>query len=217
MDAGLPFGLTGILLLAFVVVVIWGILRLISSRRATFSSNAADKPKSGIRKRTSAKSSGHIGDAIFISYRRSDSSDVTGRIYDRLVQHFGKENVFKDVDSIPLGVDFRSHLANSVGRCSVLLAVLGPRWAVQGAATDDASSEDLRDFVRIEIESALERNVPIIPVLVQGATMPRESDLPETLSVLAYHNAISIRPDPDFHQDCARLIKGIEHHIHRND
>src|SRR5262245_10108657 len=66
--------------------------------------------------------------AIFISYRRDDAGDVTGRIYDRLAQHFGKPFVFKDVDGIPLGIDFRKHLGDSVGRCDVLLAVIGTRW-----------------------------------------------------------------------------------------
>lgn len=205
LESGLSF-LSVILLFAVAALPVWLIFRRTIRRRAFGVSSSLEKRKistQGLRP----------GKAIFVSYRRSDSSDVTGRIYDRLVQHFGRESVFKDVDSIPLGVDFRSHLADSVGRCSVLLAVMGTRWMVQRTATDETSLEDIRDFVRIEIEAALERNVPIIPVLVQGATMPRESNLPETLRSFAYHNAICIRPDPDFHQDCARLIKGIEYHI----
>ena len=74
--------------------------------------------------------------------------------------------------------------------------------------------EKPRDFVRMEIESALDRNVPIIPVLVQGAVMPSDEDLPPKLQSLVYHNAISIRSDPDFNQDVARLIKGIEVHLY---
>lgn len=71
---------------------------------------------------------------IFISYRRSDNPDATGRIYDRLVAEFGKALVFKDVDSIPLGQDFRGHLNGIVGDCGVMLAIIGPRWTDAGAA-----------------------------------------------------------------------------------
>ena len=171
MDAGLSlFELT--ILSVFVVVAAWVVFRHISSRKRISFSNVAGKPKSSIWQRTSSESARHIGKAIFISYRRSDSSDVTGRIYDRLVQHFGRENVFKDVDSIPLGVDFRSHLADSVGRCGVLLAVVGTRWMVRRAVTDDASLEDTRDFVRIEIESALEWHVPIYRFLSKARRCP---------------------------------------------
>ncbi|MBX2990265.1 MAG: toll/interleukin-1 receptor domain-containing protein [Bacteroidetes bacterium] len=147
---------------------------------------------------------------VFISYRREDSSDVTGRMYDRLSQHFGKQSVFKDVDSIPLGVDFRKHLGDSVGKCDVLIAVIGKQW-VSGEGGSRLNDE--RDFVRVEIEAALQRDIPVVPVLVQGAQMPREGDLPTSLHSLSYRNGIAVRPDPDFHQDMDRLIKGIEGHL----
>jgi hypothetical protein len=152
--------------------------------------------------------------SIFISYRRNDSSDVTGRIYDRLVQHFGSENIFRDIDSIPLGVDFRKHLADSVGQCHLLLVVIGKNWLTTDETNQRRNLGDPRDFVRIEVESACQRDIPIIPLLVQGMTMPREEELPPSLQSLAYHNAISIRSDPDFHQDVERLIRGIEIHLH---
>lgn len=95
--------------------------------------------------------------AIFISYRRDDASDVTGRIYDRLIQHFGKPFVFKDVDSIPLGIDFRKHLGDSVGRCDVLLAVIGKRWLIGNVG--QRRIDDVGDFVRAEIEAALQRDI----------------------------------------------------------
>lgn len=96
--------------------------------------------------------SGHI----FISYRRADSPDIVGRIYDRLVQEFGRNTIFKDVDSIPLGIDFKGYLHQTLSECNVLLAVIGDRWI---DAVDDSGNkrlEDPNDFVRIEIESALE-------------------------------------------------------------
>ena len=149
---------------------------------------------------------------IFLSYRRDDSADATGRIYDRLVQRFGKEQIFKDVDSIPLGVDFREHLGNVVGRCNLVLVVIGDRWIDAGQA-GARRLDDAADFVRIEIEAALERRIPVVPVLVRGATIPADSALPPSLRALAYRNGMSVRSDPDFHRDMDRLIAGLETHL----
>jgi TIR domain len=153
---------------------------------------------------------------IFISYRRQDSGDVTGRIYDRLVQRFGRQAIFKDVDSIPLGVDFRKSLDDAVGRCNLLLAIIGRQWLSSQNENGARRLDDPRDFVRIEIEAALQREIPVIPLLVQGAGVPGENDLPQSLQALVYRNAISIRPDPDFHRDVDRLIKGVELHFKNN-
>ncbi len=148
-----------------------------------------------------------ISNAVFISYRRSDSNDVAGRIYDFLSQHFGPDVVFKDVDSIPLGVDFRIHLNQTVGRCQALVAVIGPTWLkVLQERLDKASV----DWVRAEIETALERRIPVIPLLVGGANLPSADALPEGLQDLAYRNATLARPDPDFRPDMGRLIQGLE-------
>ena len=100
---------------------------------------------------------------IFISYRRADSTDVTGRIYDRLKEHFGKSAIFKDVDSIPPGVDFKEHLERAVGKCKVFLVVIGDRWLESKDERRRNRLQDPDDFVRIEIESALKRNIMIIP------------------------------------------------------
>ncbi len=153
--------------------------------------------------------------AIFISYRRDDSSDVTGRIYDRLIQRFGKHSVFKDVDNIPLGVDFREHLADSVGRCDVLLTIIGRQWL--SGDLGQRRLDDARDFVRIEIEAALQRKIPVIPVLVQAAPVPRPDDLPETLKSLVFRHGMPVRTDPDFHQDMDRLIRGIEGYLKKRN
>jgi hypothetical protein len=145
---------------------------------------------------------------IFISYRRVDSQHITGRIYDRLSTQFGQSSVFKDVDAIPLGVDFREHLQEKVGQCSVLVAVIGKDW--NPTASGIQRLADPRDHLRIEIETALERRIPVIPILVDGVVMPDEKDLPPSLARLAYYNGISVRPDPDFHHDADRLLRGIE-------
>ena len=93
------------------------------------------------------------------------------------------------------------------------LAVIGRQWLESESETGRRRLDDPRDFVRIEIEAALQRDIPVIPLLVQGALVPDEEDLPPSLQSLIYRNAISIRPDPDFHRDVDRLINGIELHF----
>lgn len=142
---------------------------------------------------------------ILISYRREDSADVTGRIYDRLIQVF-PQAVFRDVDSIPLGVDFRAYLDEQVAKCDVFLAVIGREWLKAKGRKGKSRLEDPGDFVRIEIESALKRQIVVIPVLVQGAMIPKAERLPVSIQALSYRNGIVVRPDPDFHKDMDRLI-----------
>jgi hypothetical protein len=146
----------------------------------------------------------------FLSYRRSESGDITGRIYDRLAQHFGEENIFKDVDSIPLGVDFKQHLQTAVAQCDFFLAVIGRNWLGPELSDASPSIHDATDFVRIEIEGALERGIPVIPLFVQNASTPNESELPDSLKPLVYKNGLPVRPDPDFHNDMNRLIRAME-------
>ena len=166
-------------------------------------------PENPKEHKVNPKSSGNI----FISYRRSDSADIAGRIYDRLIEKYGKNPVFKDVDSIPLGVDFREYLGMKVSECNVLLAIIGDRWVDASDATGKKRLEDPSDFVRIEIESALERGIPVIPLMVRGAQMPVEENLPVSLRKLVFKNGIQIRPDPDFHRDMDRLISALGSYI----
>ena len=146
---------------------------------------------------------------IFISYRRNDSPDATGRIYDRLVSEFGKAQVFKDVDSIPLGQDFRGHLNSIVADCGVVLAIIGPRWTDASDKAGQRRLEDPDDFVRIELEAALARDIPVVPVLVAHAPLPVASELPGSLSPMAFRQSIEVRPDPDFHNDATRLVTAL--------
>jgi len=146
---------------------------------------------------------------IFLSYRRQDSEDVTGRIYDRLIGYFGKSAVFKDVDSIPLGIDFRAHIKNQLENCEYFLAVIGKKWL---DITDEKGQRrllDEKDYVKIETQTAINMGISIIPILVRGAKVPQETELPDDIKDLSYRNGLSIRPDPDFHQDMDRLIKRI--------
>ncbi|MBH0181063.1 MAG: SUMF1/EgtB/PvdO family nonheme iron enzyme [Nitrospira sp.] len=150
---------------------------------------------------------------ILISYRREDSADVTGRIYDRLVQQFEREAVFKDVDSIPLGVDFRIYLDEQVAKCDVFLAVIGRDWMKAGGRKGKSRLDDPGDYVRIEVESALKRHIPVIPVLVGGASIPFVERLPASIQGLSYRNGIAVRPDPDFHRDMDRLIEYLKQQV----
>jgi Tol biopolymer transport system component len=146
---------------------------------------------------------------IFISYRRSDNPDATGRIYDRLVAGFGKARVFKDVDSIPLGQDFRGHLSGIVGECGVVLAIIGPSWLDVRNKDAQRRLDDPDDFVRIELEAALARDIPVVPVLVGHAPIPGASELPASLAPMAFRQSIEVRPDPDFHNDATRLVAAL--------
>jgi formylglycine-generating enzyme required for sulfatase activity len=148
---------------------------------------------------------------IFISYRRQDSAGVAGRIYDRLRAHFGDEAVFMDIDTIPFGEDFREQIGAAVSQCEVVLAVIGSRWSWNTKTR--RRIDDPRDFVRIELEAALERNLPVIPILVDHARMPGEGDLPASLSRLAFRNALELDQGRDFHSHVDRLIRGIEFHF----
>jgi TIR domain len=145
---------------------------------------------------------------LFVSYRRDDSIGLAGRIYDRLAAHFGCDAIFMDVDAIPFGVDFRQHLSDAVSRCDVLLAIIGEDWLSISRA-GKRRLEDPKDFVRIEVESALQRGIPVIPVLIEPARIPQEEELPETLRGLAYRNAATVDPGRDFHRHMDRLIRGV--------
>ncbi len=145
---------------------------------------------------------------IFLSYRRQDSAYVAQFLYDRLRAHFGPDAIFMDIDAIPFGVDFREHIKAAVDECGILLAVIGRHWAGEAGAA--RRIDDPRDFVRIEIESALERNLPVVPILIDHARMPGEAELPPSLAGLAYRNALNLDPGRDFDNNINRLIKGIE-------
>src|SRR6267154_4326512 len=137
---------------------------------------------------------------VFISYRRDDSAGSAGRVHDRLEREFGSGLLFMDVDSISLGVNFVKILRDEVAKCDVLLAVIGPNWL---NATDEDGHRRLdnpRDFVRIEIAAALQRDIPVIPILLDGARVPKSIELPEDLSDLPMRNGLEIR-HASFHSD----------------
>jgi TIR domain len=146
---------------------------------------------------------------IFISYRRNDSSGHAGRVQDRLQHEFGSDLVFMDVDAIPLGVNFVKALRKGVARCSVLLAVIGPGWLDVRDDHGNRRLDNPNDFVRIEIAAALQRNIPVIPILLDGATIPRADQLPKEIEELAQRNALYVR-HASFHRDLDKLVRGLK-------
>jgi TIR domain len=146
---------------------------------------------------------------VFITYRREDTAYPAGWLHDRLVDRLGHEQVFKDVDSIELGDDFVQVLSDAVASTDVLLALIGDTWLT---ATDEHGRrrlDDPDDFVRLEIEAALTRGVRVIPILVEGATMPRAEDLPATLAPLARRQALELSPTR-FTFETSRLFQAID-------
>jgi hypothetical protein len=144
---------------------------------------------------------------IFISYRREDSREITGRICDRLNSEFGKQAIFRDVDSIPAGVDFRNHITKTIDQCCMLVAIIGDKWLTAKNKRGERRLELQNDHLRVEIETALNKQIPVIPVLVKNGDMPDEEELPDGLKPLAYRNAIPIPEEPFFHNGVDLLVK----------
>jgi hypothetical protein len=146
---------------------------------------------------------------IAISYRRSDTAAMSGRIFDRLAAHYGKHSVFMDVDNIPIGADFRAHIGETLRRTDVVLAVIGARW-LGGQDGGEARIRDDSDPVRVEIETALARGAPVIPVLVDGAKMPDAGALPRSFGTFAFLNAAEVATGREFDGQIGRLIAAID-------
>jgi hypothetical protein len=150
-----------------------------------------------------------VDGAIFVSYRRQETNHLAGRLSDRLADRFGEAQVFIDVEAIEPGVDFTETIFRAVAACKVLLAVIGPAWLTVTDERGRRRLDDPDDIVRLEIEAGLTRDVRVIPILVEGAVMPRRDDLPESLAGLARRNAFAIRHQ-SFRHDAGRLITAID-------
>ena len=145
---------------------------------------------------------------IFINYRREDSISTAGRLYDRLSQTFGRKNIFMDVDHIPAGVDFVAHLNSQVAACNIILVVIGPHWLEAKDENGGRRLDNPDDFVVIEIATALARNIRVIPVLVDGARMPKAGELPNSLKALARRQAVEVR-QLHFGRDAEALLERV--------
>lgn len=145
---------------------------------------------------------------IFVSYRRDDSSGHAGRLFDKLIDHFGKDRIFMDIDTIEPGEDFVTVIEGAVGSCEILLAIIGRDWLSKPGETT-RRLDNPNDFVRVEIATALNRNIRVIPVLVQRAGMPRSEDLPDDLKKFTRRNAIELT-DLRWQTDVDQLITAME-------
>jgi hypothetical protein len=147
---------------------------------------------------------------VFISYRRDDCAGHAGRLYDHLVDRFGDDAVFMDVDAIEPGVDFGERIQNAIGSCSVLIALIGDQWLDIKDSGGHRRLDNPADLVRLEIAGALRRtDLPVIPVLVEGATMPPAERLPDDVQPLARRNALELS-DGRWRYDADRLIEVLE-------
>ena len=145
---------------------------------------------------------------IFISYRRDDSAGHAGRLYDSLVAHFSREQIFMDVDAIEPGEDFFEVIENAMGACGVLVVIIGRQW-LESADAHGRRLDRSNDWVRLEVAAALEKKIRVIPVLVQGAAMPSAELLPETLATLARRQAFELS-DLRWYSDVERLAASIK-------
>jgi TIR domain-containing protein/SEC-C motif-containing protein len=146
---------------------------------------------------------------IFVSYRRVDSPGTTRLISDKLVDHFGNHSVFLDIDSILPGRNFRNHIADAVKKANIMLVMIGPYWLAKDEHGLFRIANE-NDFVRIEIEYALRQNVPIIPVLLDGAPIPHPKVLPPSVQPLLDQQVVEIRALYETDRGIQRLIAGIE-------
>jgi ABC-type amino acid transport substrate-binding protein len=146
---------------------------------------------------------------IFISYRREDAAYPAGWLFNRLADNYGKGQIFKDVDNIELGEDFVDRITAAVGSCDVLLALIGPQWLTIADERGRRRLDSGDDFVRLEIEAALTRKVLVIPILVDGASMPDADQLPPSLATLVRRHALELSPDR-FEFDSGRLLKVLD-------
>ena len=151
---------------------------------------------------------------VFINYRRSDSGGYAGRIYDALKAHSDSWHVFMDIDTIDPGADFTEVIDESLESCDVVLAVLGRQWLQSTDAKGGRRLDHPDDFVRLELHAALDRNVRVIPVLVQGAEMPSSEELPSDLVRLARRQGFELS-DGRWHYDMDRLVKVLDDYQRR--
>lgn len=150
--------------------------------------------------------------SIFLSYRREDSEGQAGRLYDDLVAVFGSDSVFMDVAAIEPGRDFRKSIDQSLNSCGVFLSLIGRSWLTAKDASGQRRLDDPADFVRIETGAALKRDIPVIPVLVQGASALKPDQLPDDLKELAFRNAVELT-HARWDSDIQVLIKALRSHI----
>jgi hypothetical protein len=146
---------------------------------------------------------------LFLCYRRGDTEDAAGRLCDRLVAVYGAGRVFIDIDSVPLGIDFVDHVTDQISKCSAVIVMIGKQWLTIKDKKRRRRLDNEDDLVRAEIAAALKQKIPVIPVVVQNASMPVADDLPDDMRLLARRNGIQLRPE-QWREGVERLLKELD-------
>jgi hypothetical protein len=147
---------------------------------------------------------------VFISYRRQETAPYARLLFEALSGRVGPERVFMDVDSIELGVDFTDEIEEALAVCKILLALIGPQWVTITDAEGRRRLEDPDDIVFLEIKAALDRNLRVIPILVDGTLMPNRQQLPGSLAPFARRNGLELSSGARYNSDIGRLLKAVE-------
>jgi hypothetical protein len=146
---------------------------------------------------------------IFINYRRDDAPGVAGRLFDFLATRFSRDDLFMDVDAMKPGMDFAKQLDHQVAQCRVLLAVIGPHWFDAKDKSGARRLDSDKDYVRVELATALKRDIAVIPILVDGAVLPAEDSLSDDLKPLARRHALELR-HTRFAADAEAIVHALE-------
>ena len=156
-----------------------------------------------------------MASGIFINYRRDDSAGAAGRIYDRLAQAFGKDNIFMDVDNISTAVNFVQQLERELTNCKVFLCVVGHNWLNAKGEDGHRRLDQPDDYVRTEIAASIKRDITIIPILIDGARMPKPRELPDDIAPLAARQALDVN-SVHFQRDVNELTQIIREFLQKD-
>jgi hypothetical protein len=141
---------------------------------------------------------------IFICYRHDDNSHAAGRLYESLQRCFSSDQIFFDVDKIEPGLNFLTVIREKIAASDAILVVIGPNWLNSRDSVGQRRLDSPKDFIRLEIEEGLEQGIRVIPLLIDGAEMPTDDDLPASLKSLALLNAVPLSKS-SFRRDVEHL------------
>jgi TIR domain len=153
-----------------------------------------------------------VSGGVFLSYRRDDSRHAAGRLADDLAARFGAQRIFRDIEAIAPGVDFTVALERALSSCTCMLVLIGPRWLDIADAQGQRRLEHKGDWIRQEIEYALQRDIPVIPVLLEGTPPPDADALPASISALARRQGMELS-DSRWHDDVPRLARALSQYV----
>jgi TIR domain len=171
-------------------------------------SGASASVKSPVREETPESTASALA-RLFLCYRRDDTADAAGRLRDKLAGSYGDDRVFMDIDSVPLGIDFVEHVREQISGCAAVIVMIGRRWLTLKDKRRRRRLDNEDDLVRAEIAAALTQKIPVIPVVVQNASMPIADDLPEDIRLLARRNGIQLRPE-QWREGVERLLRELD-------